>query len=392
MYDYLNLHFTIPQPVHEYEAALDRSLAFAGSTGQVDETGCIRVEYRGLRIEYRPDDNWGRVRGSLHSFAQGSNVGVFTAAEVARACIDLASSMNLPAEVFVVKRLEAGVNLVVPTPPLPFLESLSHHKKSPFWPVSPPAGCLRPLEYYANHMDYKLKYYDKGTYTRRQGKPLPKGCHHLLRFEVVFTRARGLHQLTGREPLTLADLPTVGVLASMADCLHQRWQETVRRVPPDYAGLPFSHASLLHSGNDLDWWEAVQPTTPLSTFKANRMLYLRLQREAMKRVGPHPYDLLLPEHLQVLRPGQQEGSEPEISTVLHTCNQLEIGKEVKHEKQEEHMLWRGSSSTFSVGERTQDKLPPARPMLRAQKVLAHEAKQGEIPKNPEHSGGEMLTR
>lgn len=329
MYDYLNLHFTLPQPVQEYEAALAESLAFTGSHGQIDEQGRILAEYRGLRIEYRPGEYRGRVRGSLHTFAQGSNVGVFAATEVTRACAELASSLSLPPEFFVVKQLEVGVNLAVPTSPRPFLETLLSHKKSHFYPVPPPAGCLRPLEYLAPHMDYKLKYYDKGAYTRRQGKPLPVGCSDLLRFEVVFTRARAVQQLAGLETVTLADLSKPKMLNAAASCLQQRWQETIRRVPLDYSELPISHASLLHSGSDLSWWDAVRPYTPASTYKSKRMLFLRLQKNATKQAGPHPYDLLLPECLQALRPGLRNASEPKISTTLHTCNQLEIENQLK---------------------------------------------------------------
>lgn len=336
MYDNLHLHFNLPQPTQEYEKILADSLAFASSNGQIDENGRIRVEHRGLRIEYRPGEYWGRIRGSLHTFAQGSNIGVFTAAQVAQACTDLASSLNLPPELFVVRRLEAGINLAVPTPPGPFLETLISHKKSPFYPLAPPSGHLRPLEYLAVHTDYKLKYYDKGTYARRQGKPLPLGCSHLLRFEVVFTRARGLHKLTGYEPLTLADLPVPSVLTALADCLHRRWQETVRRVPLNYTGISISRAALLYAGKDPTWWESVRPHTPSSTFKSNRMMYLKLQKEAVKQASPHPYDLLLPEQLQALQPKAQNIKKPEFGTVLHACNQLEFGNSVK--KNEKRVL------------------------------------------------------
>lgn len=325
LYDNIHLHFNLPESACDSELALGKSLSFACTTGEPDEKGRIRTEHRGLRIEYWPSKRWGRVRGSLHTFAQGSNVGVFRSEEVASACSDLASSMNLPPEVFMVRRLEAGVNLVVDSSPRPFLESLSHHKKSPFWPLSPPSGHLRPLEYLAVHADYKLKYYDKGAYATRQGTPLPMGCRHLLRYEVVFTRVRNLNQLTGRANLTLADLAAPDVLAAVACYLHQQWQTTIRHHPPDYSGLSLNDAFMLRSGAELALWEAVRPYTSKSTYKRRKARYRQLQKQAAERAGPHPYDLLLPEQLQVLIPGYSKWRGTKSGTVRHACNQVEIG-------------------------------------------------------------------
>lgn len=327
VYDNLHLRFRLPEPAHEFEAALAESPAFAGSDGQTDDRGRIRVQYRGMRIEYVPGEYRGQVRGSLHTFAQGSNVGMFGAAEAAQAAEDLAASLALPPEVFVTHKLEAGVNIAVPSSPRPFLETLSHHKKSPFYPLVPPAGHLRPLEYVAVHLNYRLKYYDKGAYAARQGVPLPVGCPNLLRFEVVFTRARNLNKLTGRTNVTLLDLAAPDVLKSVASYVHDQWKQTVRRVPVDYSNLPIAHASLLRAGADLNWWEAVRPGTPRSTFKSTQARYRQLQARVKRREEPHPYDILLAEHMRALCPNELPLTKvsPEISTVLHTCNQLEIG-------------------------------------------------------------------
>lgn len=327
MYDNLHLHFRLPEPVHEFEVGLANSPAFASSAGQLDDKGRLDVKHRGMRIEYVPSENWGRVRGSLHTFAQGSNVGMFNTADVVEATAALASCMGLPPEVFITRKLEAGVNLVVPSSPRPFLETLSHHRKSPFYAVPPPTGYTRPLEYVATHADYRLKYYDKGTYATRQGTPLPMGCRHLLRFEVVFTRVRQLSKLTGRTNLTLVDLAAPDVLRKVAAYVHEQWKTTIRRLPPNYSNLSMAHAALLNSGADLGWWELVRPHTPKSTFKRNQALYRHLQKQVKQQEGLHPYDLLLADHMRELCPNELQLVEasPKSGTILHTCNHVEFG-------------------------------------------------------------------
>jgi hypothetical protein len=277
-------------------------------------------------VEYWPEQHWGQVRGSLHTFSHGpnSNGGVFTATDVARACTELGEALNLPPSALVVRKLEAGVNLNVSTPPREFLEKLHHHKGSPFSPTPPPSGVARPLEYAAYHASYRLKFYDKGTYLARQGHPLPKG-RHLLRFEVVFTRARNLLQLTGRPRLTLADLPAPDVMAAIAAQLHKQWHLSTRHTPMNYDNLSFSDATLLRAGSDLNFWKETQKTTPASTYKRNKARYKKLSQEAASYAGPDPYDQLLPSHLDALLPTAQP-----VMTILkndtfcHPCNQLEI--------------------------------------------------------------------
>ncbi|WP_400193143.1 hypothetical protein [Hymenobacter sp. B81] len=325
MYDNLHLDFDLPHPLSQFEEALLNSPAFADCNGVLDKHGRLRAEYRGLRIDYRPGQYRGRVRGSLHTFSQGSNYGVFAAAEVTEACAALAASLRLPPEVLVVRRLEAGVNLAVPTSPKAFLGTLVHHKGQPFWAIKPPRGVTRPLELVALHSAYNLKYYDKGAYAFQQGIPLPMGYRHMLRFEVVFTRARNLQQLTGREEVTLADLPAPDVLVSVAGHLHKQWGLTTRRIPMDYAGLPFNHAALLKAGVGPEWWEEVRPGIPKSTFVRNRAVFRQLLKQAEQRAGPHPYDLLLPEHLEALSPDDtREAERPKSGTVCHSCNQLDL--------------------------------------------------------------------
>ena len=332
MYDNLHLRFELP-PHAGAEQALGNSLAFERATHEHDDDGRLRIRanYKNLRITYWPDQHRGLVRGSLHSFAHGSNGAPFLADDVVRACAELADALALPPEAFVVSRLEVGVNLDVPTPPRKFLELLDHHKRSPFAAMVPPAGVSRPLGYVAGHADYRLKVYDKGDHLARQGKPLPKG-RHLLRYEVAFTRARDVLKITGREQLTLADLPDPAVMGDLAAHLQKQWGLIARRMDFDYNGLRMGDSQLLRAGADTKFWEGTRATTPASTYKKTKARHRKLQQQAAARAGSHPCDLLLPKQLEALLPPSRPGRAwPESGPFLHPCNHLEKEFEVREQ-------------------------------------------------------------
>jgi hypothetical protein len=280
------LHFLLPNAAAEQRLA--RGPAFAHSSGEPDKYGRLRAAYRGLRLEYAPATRWGRIRGSLHTFAHGHNAGLFTAPEIGAACAELAEALAMPPTWLTVRRLEAGVNLRVPTAPRPFLESLVSHKKSRFTALNPPAGAVRPLEYGAFHSAYRLKFYDKGAYARLKGNPSPPS--HLLRFEVVYTQARPLLTAIGLTSLTLADLPRPPILAAVAAHLRLHWQHTQRRTPLDYTGLSLSDAALLHAATDVSFWEAMRTSQPKATYQRNRARAAQLLGQLQHRTTAHPYE------------------------------------------------------------------------------------------------------
>jgi hypothetical protein len=303
MYDYISFRFELPAATFEREQSLGHAPAFADAVEEVDKHGRYKVRalYKGLRIEYYPGQHYGYVRGSLHTFAQNSNVGAFTAPAVARACDELATALDLPQEALVVRRMEVGVNLASNDSPREFLATLVSHKASRFAALSPPAGIVRPMEYEACHANYRLKYYDKGAYLARQGQPLRAGCH-LLRFEVKFTRAVEIEKLVGRPRLTLADLPDPDVWGIFAAHLIKQWNTTTRRHKMNYSGLDIDDALLLRSANDTDLWEAMKATTPPSTYKRRkRKLKLLCERNEAQE-GPHPYDTLIRAQVAALAP------------------------------------------------------------------------------------------
>ncbi|QNE40901.1 hypothetical protein F1C16_15685 [Hymenobacter sp. NBH84] len=295
MYDYVNLRATLPDS--EAEQRLGRAPAFASSDGATDAKGWVRVQHRGLRIDYFPETRKVRIRGSLHTFAQGHNLGRFTAADVTKACADVAAVVDLPPESLAVVGLEAGLNIPSANSPRPFLENLASHKGAPFAAMKPPNGATRPLEYGAYHSDYWVKLYDKGKYSQLQGRPLPaNGPPHLLRYEIVYRRIRPLLRLTGLESLTLADLPRPEVMAVVQADISTHWKLTHHRTMqnPDYTGLNFSDATLLVVADNLAFWAAMKKSQPASTYKRHRR---RAQELLAQRAEASPYDEALTQEL-----------------------------------------------------------------------------------------------
>ena len=295
VYDNTALHLTLPSNDPGAEQRLARSVAFAESDGQPDERGRIGAVHRGLRLKYSPTTGFLQVRGSLHTFAHGHNLGTFTAAEARAACAELASVLDVPPERLTVHRLEVGLNLPVAESPRQFLESLSSHKNSPFVALKPPAGAARPLEYGAHHAAYRIKIYDKGLYSRLQGRHPPNtDAPHLLRYEVVFERQRPMLTVTGLSALTLADLPRPPVMAAIANHLRTHWNDTQRRHHMNYADLSLADAALLHAATDVAFWEIMRATQARSTYARNKARATALLRE---RTEPHPYDAVFAREL-----------------------------------------------------------------------------------------------
>ena len=288
MYDDTSFHLTLPGNDSGLLPRLARSPAFADSDGQPDGRGRIRAAHRGLRLKYDPAIGLLRIRGSLHTFAHGHNMGTFTAAEARAACTELAGVLDVPPERLTVHRLEVGLNLPVADSPRQFLESLSSHKNRPFVALTPPPKASRPLLYGAHHSEYRVKAYDKAAYGKLQGRyPPDTAAPHLLRFEVVFERQRPMLAVTGLPTLTLADLPRPPVMAAFANHLQIQWNVTQRRQHMNYADLSLADAALLHAATDVAFWEIMRATQPRSTYARNKARAIALLRE---RTEPHPYD------------------------------------------------------------------------------------------------------
>jgi hypothetical protein len=290
VYDNAHLSLTLPSNDPGAESRLAYSLAFSEADGQPDSQGWIRTKHRGLRVEYSPETRRLRVRGSLHTFAHGDNLDTFAAPDVGAACAELSEVLAMPADWLIVHKLEVGVNLPLPTSPRPFLESLTSHKGSPFTALSPPKGASRPLAYGAHHAAYRLKLYDKGAYSRLQGRyPPDTTAPHLLRYELVYERQRPMCAITGLTSLTLADLPRPPVMNAFATHLRTHWNLTQRRQYMNYNNLSLADAALLHAAADLAFWDTMRATQPRNTYARNRSKAANLLRQ---RTAPHPYEAI----------------------------------------------------------------------------------------------------
>jgi hypothetical protein len=331
VYDFLQFRFDLPDSAAERELANAPALAAAVLANRTGGPGGarLRASYRGLSLDYWPDLRRGRLRGSLHSFAYGHNAGPFPPAAVALACRELAAAVGIAPELLRVQRLEAGLNLALSTTPRPLLEALTHHKNRPFLAVVPPPRTPRPLEFVAFHTNYRLKAYDKGTYTKinlpdgplwlplpgllpalwdqyarlrpREGllleaAPLRNPMFlplilpaHLLRLETVYLRTRALLLPGLPAPLTLADLPAPATLAIFAQHLRRLWAETnykaAMEFPPD---LTPNEAALLVAGALPEYWAAIRPSTARATYQRARARYRELSAAQVQHHGQHP--------------------------------------------------------------------------------------------------------
>lgn len=303
MYDNLNSSFEIPSDDNETEKRMAASPAFANCTGEVDEDShyCIKAFYRSMRIEYFPYKKSGRVRGSLHSFALGHNRGSFTAEMVKNACAELAQELGIPADLLRVYKLEIGVNIHTPTSPEAFLHSLLHHKRKPFWPISPPRNATRPFQFEATYREYRIKFYDKGAYDRSKGY-LSQPYQPLMRFELVLSSRRRLLEIVKQQDLTLADLARPALLQLFSHYLSEQWRLVQRKTPMRFIGQTIQEAILLHAVHTPEVWTDTKPTTPPSTFTYYRRKCDGLWKHFRSQAKPHLFDTLFTESLHKLLP------------------------------------------------------------------------------------------
>ncbi|MCR5888016.1 hypothetical protein LRS06_09560 [Hymenobacter sp. J193] len=299
MIDEVYLYFTfspgstcVDQWVHERPA-------FQEALIRRTEMGESQYRYRGLQIDLWWQQGRGRVKGSLHSFAQGHNCGLFTFTEVKAACEQLANDLALPAESLQVYKIEIGVNLRVPSSPGPFLESLLTHKHKRFWPKEPPDDAPGPLLFYAKHADYKIKLYDKAAYHRKV-IPILKNSE-LLRFEVRFHRIRALLRPLKLALLTLADLADPEVLLHFCNILASHWKLCKRREPKDFTGLTSRQCDLLVAGDDLDLTDYLRKSKSVG-WNAKRLCELKkLQTGSQSRRPPHPFEAVFQQTLLLIQ-------------------------------------------------------------------------------------------
>ncbi|MBF9238390.1 hypothetical protein I2I05_13375 [Hymenobacter sp. BT683] len=217
------------------------------------------------------------------------------------ACTKLAQELGIPAGWLRVYKLEIGVNIETPTSPEPFLNSLLHHKRKPFWPISPPRNANRPFQFEATYREYRIKFYDKAAYDRSKGY-LPKTYQPLMRFELVLSSRRRLLGIVKRPYLTLADLASPDLLRLFSNYLSEQWGLVHRKMPARFVGRTLQEAILLHAVHVPEVWADTKPTTPPSTFSYYRRKCDRLWKHFQVQAGPNIFDALFTESLHKLSP------------------------------------------------------------------------------------------
>ncbi len=247
--------------------------------------------------------------------------------------------------------LELSADSDLPTSPQLLLQSLQHHKQSPFGLVAPRNGVARALEYLAIHADYRVKFYDKGTHAAQQGHSLPAGVHR-LRYEVVCLRGRAVRNMLGLERVTLADLAKPGTFTAAALALLEHWQQTVRDKLLDFTGLKIRQASLLQSGSNPEYWRRLKAAgTPQITIKRYKVEYRKLLAESDKRTQNDLYGQRIPEAIAAALASVHR---TENDTILHTFSKAESGPPLENTKEKHPTHYPLSSYSHKGGGEGED--------------------------------------
>ncbi len=273
----------------EETVSIGRSEAFADCDGEPDKFGWIRAKHRGQTLKLSLAKAELKVQGSLATFAKGHNLHLLTYPEIQLACPALAAAVGLPMARLRLVGLELSLDMDSTTSPQRLLETLQHHKNSPFEVVKQRKGVPRALEKVASHADYSMKIYNKGLWEAQHGNHLPAGQHR-ARVEVVMTRARPIDALLNRSETTLADLTSLEFYAAAAAHLEQKWKEVVRTKPLTFAGLNEKDRRLLGAGGNPEYWRGLKKDRAAITVKREKKQYKELVAYSASRMPPDEYE------------------------------------------------------------------------------------------------------
>jgi hypothetical protein len=270
-------------------ASIGRSEAFAGCDGEPDQYGWVRAKHRGLNLAFSQRRAKLKVQGSLATFAKGHNLHLLTHSELQLACPAMAAAVGLPMARLRLVGLELALDMDSTTSPQRLLETLQHHKNSPFEVVKQRKGVPRAMEKVASHADYSMKVYNKGLWEAQHGNYLPAG-QHKARVEVVMTRARPIDALLNRSETTLADLVTLEFYAAAVAHLEQKWKEVVRTKPLSFAGLNEKDRRLLGAGGNPEYWRGLRRHKAAITVKREKKQYKDLVAYSASMMPPDEYE------------------------------------------------------------------------------------------------------
>lgn len=151
-----------------------------------------------------------RIIGSLHKFVKGNNYSLFTYGELKLALKDLAESVGITLDRFIVSHLELGVNIQMDNEVGKYLNLFHSYKSHPFIYMSPLKGTSKLKGCKCSMADYTIKFYDKTFEAIKAGR-IPKGERdkvpsNLLRYEIAITRRQlkyeGFTNVTGKNLLS----------------------------------------------------------------------------------------------------------------------------------------------------------------------------------------------
>ena len=262
--------------------------AWAGWSGEIDSKERITQQfgrYAHARLTVRYNLATGRVSvaGALQSYWLGDNAGPFHWHQVEAACQSVVDALQLPANELRVSLLETGVTVPTNQAPTDLLQQLqrAHYgpQQAPFYATEPPTNCSQPLQYVAHTNELRVKLYDKGTYAKLKGKPLP-ATGNGFRFELHYTKSRRIGAaLSWNGSITWASLMQADVYARLAARLLEGWKNIhLPPAPMDTLTLSLDERALLIAGQDPAFWIASKQVTPEATYKRRRALFNKLQK------------------------------------------------------------------------------------------------------------------
>jgi hypothetical protein len=236
-----------------------------------------------LTIRYDPATERVTVWGSLQSYWQGSNVSAFNWHEVQAAGLDIVTALQIPAEQLKVHLLETGITAPTDTAPSELLTRLAraHYgpQQVPFYATEPPRNCTQPLQCVAHSNEIRVKLYDKGSYAKLKGRPLPLGTGNGFRYELHYLKSRRIGAALGwKGSVTWANIMHAENFAVLAQKLLDSWNQIQMPATMEAQHLGIDDLALLVAGQNPAFWEACKRETPIATYKRRRARFRELQQ------------------------------------------------------------------------------------------------------------------
>ena len=229
------------------------------------------------------------LTGSLHKFWHGQhNGGPFHLDAIGEAVADLSDTFGFKAEVAVLRTLEFGLNVPMPTSAAELIRRAVLYKTSALdLRQYGGKGCYRTAE----AQQYYFKLYDKELHLLSMGLASPGP---LMRVELKATRMALLAE-AGIAKLT--DLTKPKPLAALGKLLERAFASVLFAAPSRPATLTRPERQLLTVGANFTYWEDLNKQHPESLRK-NRTKYRKL-------VAKHCPDLLASEASKGITTGWQ---------------------------------------------------------------------------------------